>query len=333
MEEPDRRGANGDDAQEPNGPDRPERADGPPESDELAADDPAEDLAEESGRDGADAEVTDPETLWRQLRAKDWHIRELYEELAAARLAADEAVAKAEAGQSRVGDLEEERARLKERLSALEEEERRRRRQREGQDRRVARLEREVQHRETEIQHLKDLLESSEEEMEARDREAQRLISRKDTALDNALERIEGLQRDLEERENEVAELRGTIDELRAALDLEYERRRRMAEPENRLRAGINLFNESEHLHSVGSISKSLGNPEVHVALEDGPEPPVILTFTWGDVTWRAYAANPGLAVEEPRVYQISAGEYPSGPDREPPNAHISLDGRVVLGL
>jgi hypothetical protein len=32
-----------------------------------------------------------------------------------------------------------------------------------------------------------------------------------------------------------------------------------MAEPENRLRAGIDLFNESEHLQSISSISKSFG--------------------------------------------------------------------------
>jgi len=71
----------------------------------------------------------------------------------------------------------------------------------------------------------------------------------------------------------------------------------------------------------------------VHVALEDGDEPPFILTFTWEDVTWRAYASNPGLAVDEPRVYQTGAGELPSGVGREPPNAHIGPAGRVILGL
>jgi ribonuclease Y len=332
VEEPDRREANGDDTQGANGPDGRERPAGSPEND-LAADDPADVPAEDAGNDGAGGEVADPEKLRRQIRAKDWHIRELYDELAAVRLAADEAVAKAEVGESRVEDLEEERTRLKETLNAFEEEERRRRRRREGQDRRVTRLEREIQRREAESQRLNDLLESKEEEMEAQDREAQRLISRKDTALDNALERIEGLQRDLEERENEAAELRDAIDELRAELDVEYERRRRMAEPENRLRAGINLFNRSEHLYSVNSISKSLDQPEVHVALGEGDEPPVILTFTWGDVTWRTYAANPGLAVEEPRVYQTGASEGLSGAHREPPNAHLGPDGRVLLGL
>ncbi|HZB82825.1 MAG TPA: hypothetical protein VE288_08280 [Rubrobacteraceae bacterium] len=40
-----------------------------------------------------------------------------------------------------------------------------------------------------------------------------------------------------------------------------------MAEPENRLQAGIDLFNESEHLQSISSISKFFGPPEIRVTL------------------------------------------------------------------
>ena len=118
-------------------------------------------------KNGAGEEVAVPDEIRRKLEAKDWHIRELYDELTATRLAVDEAVAKAEAGELRVENLEEERTRLRERLRALEEEERGRRRWHEGQDRRVARLEREIERREAEIQHLKDLLESKDDEMEA----------------------------------------------------------------------------------------------------------------------------------------------------------------------
>jgi ribonucrease Y len=210
----------------------------------------------------------------------------------------------------------------------LEEEERRRRRLREGQDRRAARLEREI-----EIGHLRGMLEEKESEMEAHDREAREEFSRRDAAFEEALRRVEGLERDLEEREDEAAGLRDIVDELRAELDLEREHSRRMAEPANRLRVGIELFNDSEHLQAVDSVSKSLGQPEVHVALGDGDEPPVILTFTWRDITWRTYAANPGLAVEEPRVYQMDAGEDLSGVEREASNAHIGSGGRVLLGL
>lgn len=335
MEEPEPREVNGD-AGETNGLAGRERADGAPEKESVSGG-PVEEVptgevpADGVERDGA--EVAESDELRGRLEVKDRHIRELYDELAAARLAADEARARVEASELRVGDLEEERAHLKERLADLEEEERRRRRRGEGQDRRARRLERELQRREADIRRLEDLLEEKEQEMDAYVQEYRGEISRKNVALDNALSRIEGLQRDLEERENEAAELRATVDELRADLDLQHERQRRMAEPENRLRAGIDLFNESQHLQSVGSISKSLGQPEVRVTLGDGNEPPVILVFAWGDVTRRTYAANPGLAVKEPRVYQMSPNEAPPGLDRKSPNAHVGPDGRVILGL
>lgn len=338
MERPERREVGGRvPLRRSDGPEERERKAEPPENDPATGVPTEEGSAgEDVGKDGAGGEeVAGPDELRRRLEAKDLHVRELYDELAVVRLAADEAAAKAEAGEVRVGDLEEERARLREKLRVFEEEERGRRRRREGQDRRVARLEREIERREAEIQRLQDLLESKDDEMEAYGREAQDAVSRKEAALEDALRRVEGLQRDLEERENEADELRHTVDELRAELDLEYERRRRAAEPANRLRAGIDLFNESEHLQRIDSISRSLGRPEVHVALgEEGDEPVVILTFTWDAATRRTYAANPGLAVEEPRVYYMGAGNAPSsGADREAPNAHIGRDGRVLLGL
>ncbi len=324
MEEPERRGVNAT---------RPNEPDSSPENDPTAGDPTREVPIEDIGGNGPGAEVADPDGFQRQLEAKDRHIKEVYDELAAARLAADEAVARAEADELRVEDLEEERERLKERSRAFEEEERTRRRRREGQDRRATRLEREIERRETEIGRLRGMLEEKEGEMEAHDREAREEVFRKDAALEEALRRVEGLERDLEEREDEAAGLRDTVDELGAELDLEREHRRRMTEPANRLRLGIELFNDSEHLQAVDSVSKSLGQPEVHVALGDGDEPPVILTFTWRDITWRTYAANPDFAVEEPRVYQMGAGEDLSGVEREASNAHIGPGGRVLLGL
>jgi ribonuclease Y len=324
VEEPERRGVNAT---------RPNEPDSSPENDPTAGDPTREVPIEDIGGNGPGAEVADPDGFQRQLEAKDRHIKEVYDELAAARLAADEAVARAEADELRVEDLEEERERLKERSRAFEEEERTRRRRRESQDRRATRLEREIERRETEIGRLRGMLEEKEGEMEAHDREAREEVFRKDAALEEALRRVEGLERDLEEREDEAAGLRDTVDELRAELDLEREHRRRMTEPANRLRVGIELFNDSEHLQAVDSVSKSLGQPEVHVALGDGDEPPVILTFTWRDITWRTYAANPNFAVEEPRVYQMGAGEDLSGVEREASNAHIGPGGRVLLGL
>jgi hypothetical protein len=336
VEETDRRAAE-EAARRPNNQDGQEQVENLPENAPAVDEDPkGEVVAGEAPLEDSErpsAEVADPDEFPRRLGAKDQHIKELYDELAAARLAADEAQARLEAGELRVRDLEEERERLRERLSTLEDEQRTRRRRREGQDRRVARLEREIERREADIGRLEDLLARRTEELAIHSQEAQSVVSRKDVALNDALRRVEGLERDLEEREDEVVVLRATIDQMRAELDLEYELRRRMAEPANRLRAGIDLFNESEHLQEIGSISKSLGQPRVYVDMGEGEEPPIALTFTWRDVTWRTYTINPGLAVEEPRIYLQDAGEDLSGVDRKPSNAHVGPGGRVALGL
>lgn len=282
----------------------------------------------------ADGEVADAGELLPRFEARERYVAELHDELAAARLASDEARARMVATGTRVRDLEEDRDLLRARVRELEEEERRRGRRREGQDRQVARLRRELERRDAEIGRLKDGISSGRGEMEAWGRESAETVARKDAALEEALRRVEGLERDLEERESEVVELRTTVDRMRAEIELEYELRRRMAEPANRLRAGLDLFNGSEHPRSVDSISKSLGQPEVHVEMGAGEdEPPVILTFTWQDITRQTYHANPGLGVEEPRVYLADAVENLSGVERKPPNARLGPGTTVVLGL
>ena len=278
-------------------------------------------------------ETADPEELKARLGIKNNHIRELFEQITASRLAADEARATKEASEGHIAALERERARLKERIRGLEEEARGRWRRREGLERQVARLRRELERKDGEIARRDYLLDRRAEEIEALNQESEELAARKEGALEDALRRIEGLERDLEEREHKITELRATIEELRGDLEVEYELRERLAEPANRLRAGIDLFNDSEQRRSMNSLSRTLGQPEVHVDLDDGQDPAVLLTFTWQGVTWQTYAANPSLAVEDPRIYLKSAGEDLSGVDRQPPNARVGPGGRILLGL
>jgi ribonuclease Y len=278
-------------------------------------------------------ETADPEELKARLGIKNSHIRELFEQITASRLAADEARATKEASEGHIAALERERARLKERIRGLEEEARGRWRRREGLERQVARLRRELERKDGEIARRDYLLDRRAEEIEALNQESEELAARKEGALEDALRRIEGLERDLEEREHKITELRATIEELRGDLEVEYELRERLAEPANRLRAGIDLFNDSEQRRSMNSLSRTLGQPEVHVDLDDGQDPAVLLTFTWQGVTWQTYAANPSLAVEDPRIYLKSAGEDLSGVDRQPPNARVGPGGRILLGL
>jgi ribonucrease Y len=279
------------------------------------------------------SEIPDSEELMARLGLKDNLIRELYEEITAFRLAADEARASKEAGEEHIEALERECAGLKERVRDLEEEARDRRRRRENSGRQITRLERELERKEGEISHRDSLLERRTEQMEAASQRAEELASRKDLALQDALRRVDGLERDLEEREEEISDLNTTIEVLRGDLQAEQELRGRLADPANRLRAGIDLFNESSQRNAMNALSRTMGQPEVHVELDEGDEPPALLTFTWQGVTWQTYVSDPGPGVEEPRVYLKSAGENLSGVDRKPPNARVGPGDRVMLGL
>jgi ribonuclease Y len=317
VEGPDRNEANGKRSPDPNG----------------SAESPADVSVEEMGEVEVREETSDPEELRARLQIKNNHIRELFDEITASRLAADEARASREASKGHIASLERDRARLRERIGDLEEEARGRRRRREGLERQVARLQREMERKDGEIARRGHLLKRRGEEIDDLRLDTEELVARKEQALEDAHRRIDGLERDLEERENKVAELRSTIEDLQSELEAEYELREHLAEPANRLRAGIDLFNDSDQRRSMNALSRTLGQPEVHVDLEDGEEPPVLLTFTWQGVTWQTYAVDPGIAVEEPRVYLKDAGEDLSGVDERPPNARVGPGGRVVLGL
>ena len=338
MEGPDRRDPEEEQTPETSGVGEAGSVEGGPDS-ELAADEngdgvtPGEITEEEPDTVEVPLGERDTFELQSRVRIKENHIRELYDEVTVARLAADEARAREEAAGRRMADLEGERARIKERVRTLEEEGYGRRRRREGYDRQIQRLEREIDRLNGEVSRLEDIVEQRNEELEVFSSDAEDVVSRKDQALEDALRRVEGLERDLEDRENESAELRDTIGSLRREIEAERELRQRLAEPANRLRAGIDLFNESVQIRQVNSLSRTLGQPEVHVVLERGEEPAAILGFTWQGITWQTYAANPGLAVEEPRIFLKSAGEDLSGVDRQPPNARVGPGGRVLLGL
>jgi len=278
-------------------------------------------------------ELSDPEELRARLGMKDNRIRELYEEITAFRLAADEAMASKVAGDGYIDSLESEISRLKERIRTMEEEARGRRRRKDGSERQIARLERELERRDGEIAHRDYLLERRAEQLEAASREAQEVAARKDLALQDALRRVDGLERDLEERENEILNLQSTVEAVRGDLEGERELRGRLADPANRLRAGIDLFNESDQRRSMSALSKTMGQPEVHVELAAGDEPPALLTFTWQGVTWQTYVSDPSPDVEEPRVYLKGAGEDLSGVDRQPSNARVGPGEKVMLGL
>ena len=138
--------------------------------------------------------------------------------------------------------------------------------------------------------------------------------------------------RDLEARLVEARE-----EARRNALELDKvtESVRRLAEPERRLREGLDLFNGSEHARVVASISRSFGLPRVHTGLNGGDPGKPTLTLVWGDVAWRRYVCDPTEGVPEPRVYLAGTGEDPDElpqPERQP-NARMDARGRLMLGV
>ena len=144
-----------------------------------------------------------------------------------------------------------------------------------------------------------------------------------------AEERAADLETRLREAEEEN---RRRSEELKKVL----EELRKVSNPEQLIRAGISLFNASEHTRTVASVSKALGLPKVHVAPGDGSDSfskPVI-AFVWGDVAWRRYVSDPTEGIEEPRVYLIGTGDAPpSDLCHHEANARMDAEGRLILGV
>lgn len=268
-----------------------------------------------------------------QLEVKDRHIKELYEELARAKAALEEMRVKLLVTEADDAAFRQQLAGLREQVLALRQEERELRRHAEQRERVILDLNSELKQLEEEMEHKDRLLDEWERHVEEVSSEAQRRAERKDAALEDALRRVDGLSRDLEERETEISRLEAVVQELQERFEGEDAVRRRLSIPANRIRSGIELFNGDEHAREVASISKSLEDPTVHVELGDGEEPPVFLTFNWGNMAWRRYASNPGLDVQEPRVYLQEMGDDIRSVRHHSANARVDTGGRVQLGL
>ena len=143
-----------------------------------------------------------------------------------------------------------------------------------------------------------------------------------------AEEKVQDLEATLEAAREES---RRNAEALRNAL----ENLDRLSDPERRLREGIALFNESEHVSTVASISRAFGLPKVHAALDEGTPGKPTLTFLWGDMAWRRYVSDPTEGVEEPRVYLTGTGEDPAEvePASRRPNARMDSKGRLMIGV
>ena len=201
-------------------------------------------------------EISEPEELKVRLAIKNRHIQELYEELAGARLSADEVRAVREVGQRSIAALEEER--------------------------------------------------------------------------DGLQQRVRDLERELQGERERAAD----ADELRRKLEEEYERRRRLAAPKNRLRAGIELFNATETPRLGKHPSPGLWDSRRFTLRSKRSR------------SRRRSSALPGRALPGRPTCRIPGSPLKSlactwrarektypGSREKPPNAHVGAGGRVLLGV
>ena len=145
----------------------------------------------------------------------------------------------------------------------------------------------------------------------------------------------------LDQRVAQVGQL-----ESRLALleqELERERRRysdlseaRRLEGDSRhiRRLALEAFNRSEHVDRIVAISRSIGDPVVHVAVDGGDLPRAVrITVAW-DISWYEYVVRLDLYEQTVSVEEDARGGDPRGlpPDRLHPNAVLRSD-RVVLTM
>ena len=229
-----------------------------------------EQAADTTEVEAARGEIPDPEELRARLGMKDNRIRELYEEITASRLAADEARASKEAGEGHIESLEREGAGLKERIRTLEEEVRGRRRRREGSERQIARLERELERKDGEVSHRDHLLERRAEQVEAAGQAGRGAGLPQGPRPPGRPAPRRRVGEGPGGEGGRDPDLQATVESLRG--DLEPSGRCAGASPTPRTgcRAGIDLFNESEQRRSMSALSRTLGQPEVHVELDAG---------------------------------------------------------------
>jgi hypothetical protein len=66
---------------------------------------------------------------------------------------------------------------------------------------------------------------------------------------------------------------------------------RRLSHDEQATVEAAALFNSSDALRTVEGIARSLGGPEVSVVVLSGPNPDVVITFSW-EISWYQYRIN-----------------------------------------
>ncbi len=146
---------------------------------------------------------------------------------------------------------------------------------------------------------------------------------------------------ELDQRTSQIGQLESRLDLLEQELDHERKRyadlaeaRRREGDPRTVRRIALDAFNRSEHIERVVAISRSLGEPIVHVGDAGCDLPrPVRITVVW-DISWYEYLVRLDLHEQTVTVEEERRGDDPRllPSHRLNPNGVLRSD-RIVLTM
>jgi ribonuclease Y len=153
--------------------------------------------------------------------------------------------------------------------------------------------------------------------------------------------RHHGVAAKLDEREADLSRIEGRLTRLEQELAEERRRYAELAEARRHesdaryvRRLALEAFNRSEHIERVVAISRSLGEPIVHVYV-DGVDLPraVRLVVAW-DISWYEYVVRLDLHEQTVTVDEVRHGDDPQELPRWrlQPNA-VLRSNRIVLSM
>jgi hypothetical protein len=146
---------------------------------------------------------------------------------------------------------------------------------------------------------------------------------------------------ELESRDAQLERVETRLSQLEQELERERRRyteladaRRKEGDARQIRRLALEAFNRSEYVDRVVAISRSLGDPVVHVEVDGCELPrPVVITVAW-DISWYEFVVRLDLHEQTVSVEEFRRGDDPRDlpPHRLHPNGVLRSD-RVVLTM
>jgi hypothetical protein len=185
-----------------------------------------------------------------------------------------------------------------------------------------------------ELRHVKREIKDLQSELKRRDRELRALADDRRRIEERAAQAEAAREADLSRIEGRLTRLEQELAEERRRYAELAEARRHESDARYVRRLALEAFNRSEHIERVVAISRSLGEPIVHVYV-DGVDLPraVRLVVAW-DISWYEYVVRLDLHEQTVTVDEVRHGDDPQELPRWrlQPNA-VLRSNRIVLSM